>query len=44
VEIFESNKLWGKPTNIDIDDKISIINLVNEIAELKSLKITINTD
>lgn len=34
----------GELTNIDFGDKFSIVDLVHEIAELKSLLLTINTD
>ena len=44
IDIFESDKLWGEPTNIGMSDEISIGDLVYKIAELMEVEITINTD
>jgi NAD dependent epimerase/dehydratase len=44
VEIFNSNQLWGEPTNIGMNDEISIGDLVHKIANLMDVQITINTD
>ena len=44
VDIFESDKLWGQPTNIGMSDEISIGDLVYKIAALMGADITINTD
>tara|TARA_B100000795_G_C22778706_1_gene431222 strand:- start:728 stop:1705 length:978 start_codon:yes stop_codon:yes gene_type:complete len=44
IDIFESDQLWGEPTNIGMSDEISIGDLVYKIAELMGVEITINTD
>jgi NAD dependent epimerase/dehydratase len=44
VKIFESDKLWGKPTNIGMCHEISIGDLVYKIAELMGVEISINSD
>lgn len=44
ISIFESDNLWGEPTNIGMSDEISIGDLVYKIADLMGVEVTINTD
>lgn len=44
IEIYKSDTLFGEPTNIGMSDEISIGDLVNKIAELMGVEITIHID